>query len=150
MTVIVCSLAAAVQYVPPSLLWLTWLIVYRGWDQTGSNGANLSFPDVFGIPIDDPSNPQTSRNQWIVGVINSGYPFSFSPASSSHHHTRPYIASCLLGCWLSDPLNHFLGRRGTLFFCGIFCIGAVIGQAFTQTWPQLFVMTPLHYHPLSS
>ena len=83
MTVIVCSLAAAVQYVPPSLLWLTWLIVYRGWDQTGSNGANLSFPDVFGIPIDDPSNPQTSRNQWIVGVINSGYPFSFSPASSS-------------------------------------------------------------------
>jgi sugar porter (SP) family MFS transporter len=104
MTVIVCSLAAAVQ----------------GWDQTGSNGANLSFPDEFGISTRS-TDPHASRNQWIVGVVNAG----------------PYIASCLVGCWLSDPLNHFLGRRGTLFFCGIFCIGAVLGQAFCQTWPQL-------------
>ncbi|RAL62826.1 hypothetical protein DID88_004668 [Monilinia fructigena] len=32
-TIITCSIGAAVQ----------------GWDQTGSNGANLSFPDLFGI-----------------------------------------------------------------------------------------------------
>lgn len=37
-TVVLCSLAAAVQ----------------GWDQTGSNGANLSFPKEFGILEDDP------------------------------------------------------------------------------------------------
>ncbi|KAF8344415.1 sugar transporter [Amanita rubescens] len=104
MTVIICSLAAAVQ----------------GWDQTGSNGANLSFPQQFGIPD---SGPEAARNQWIIGLINSG----------------PYIASCLIGCWLTDPLNHFFGRRGTLFWCGIFCIVSVLGQGFTQTWPQLFV-----------
>ncbi len=56
MTVIICSLAAAVQ----------------GWDQTGSNGANLSFPTEFGIPTDDGA-PNREHNEWIVGTINAGY-----------------------------------------------------------------------------
>ncbi|KAF8970958.1 sugar transporter [Flammula alnicola] len=106
MTIVICSLAAAVQ----------------GWDQTGSNGANLSFPQEFGI-TSEPGNPRANVNDWIVGVINSG----------------PYIASCLVGCWLTDPLNHFFGRRGTLFWCGIFCTLSVIGQGLAQTWEQLFV-----------
>ncbi|KAK0457042.1 uncharacterized protein EV420DRAFT_1480918 [Desarmillaria tabescens] len=106
MTVIICSLAAAVQ----------------GWDQTGSNGANLSFPTEFGIPTDDGA-PNREHNEWIVGTINAG----------------PYIACALLGCWLTDPLNNYLGRRGTIFFCGIFCTVAVIGSGFCQTWPQLFI-----------
>jgi sugar porter (SP) family MFS transporter len=106
LTVIICSLAAAVQ----------------GWDQTGSNGANLLFPQALSIPTDNGA-PNASVNQWIVGVINSA----------------PYIASSLLGCWLTDPLNYFFGRRGTLFWCGIFCTLSVIGEGFVQTWPQLFV-----------
>ncbi|KAJ3529202.1 hypothetical protein NMY22_g9097 [Coprinellus aureogranulatus] len=104
LTVIICSLAAAVQ----------------GWDQTGSNGANLSFPHDFGI---ESSGPNKDRNDWIVGVINAG----------------PYIGTCLIGAWLTDPLNHYFGRRGTLFWCGIFCTFSVIGQAVAQTWPQLLV-----------
>ncbi|KAF9035249.1 hypothetical protein BJ165DRAFT_1511010 [Panaeolus papilionaceus] len=106
MTVVICSLAAAVQ----------------GWDQTGSNGANLSFPQEFGL-VNEPGKPFNPAKDWIVGVINAG----------------PYIASALLGCWLTDPLNHFFGRRGTLFWCGIFCTLSVIGQGLAQTWPQLFV-----------
>lgn len=58
MTVILCSLAAAVQ----------------GWDQTGSNGANLSFPQEFGISTAD-GDPNQGRNEWIVGMINSAYVF---------------------------------------------------------------------------
>ncbi|PPQ73733.1 hypothetical protein CVT26_011888 [Gymnopilus dilepis] len=106
MTIIICSIAAAVQ----------------GWDQTGSNGANLSFPQVFNLDS-DPGNPRADLNQWIVGIINAG----------------PYIASSLIGCWLTDPLNYYLGRRGTLFWCGIFCTLSVIGSGLAQTWPQLFV-----------
>ena len=64
----------------------------RGWDQTGSNGANLSFPLAFNIwdgptfPKNDPRgrggqvNPDASTNQWLVGIINGA----------------PYIASALL------------------------------------------------------
>ncbi|KAF5361194.1 hypothetical protein D9758_009026 [Tetrapyrgos nigripes] len=105
-TVILCSIAAAVQ----------------GWDQTGSNGANLSFPKEFGID-DTPGAPNASRNQWLVGVINSA----------------PYLACAAIGCWLTDPLNNLLGRRGTIFVTGIFCTLSVIGSGLSQTWPQLFV-----------
>ena len=42
------------------------------------------------------------------------------------------------GCWLSHPLNHRFGRRGTIFFSAIFCFLSVIGSAFTRSWPQLF------------
>ena len=59
-TVILCSIAAAVQ----------------GWDQTGSNGANLSWPLEFGVPDsknkDGSSPPHFEYNQWIVGLVNAG------------------------------------------------------------------------------
>jgi hypothetical protein len=50
-TVILCSVGAAVQ----------------GWDQTGSNGANLSWPVAFGVP-----EKESNLNAWIVGIVNSG------------------------------------------------------------------------------
>ena len=49
----------------------TLFFLDRGWDQTGSNGANLIFPQVLGIPTADGA-PNASVNQWIVGIINSG------------------------------------------------------------------------------
>lgn len=36
----------------------------QGWDQTGANGANLSFPEEFGLTGE-------GKNEWIVGLINS-------------------------------------------------------------------------------
>lgn len=74
LTIITCSIGAAVQ----------------GWDQEGSNGANLTFPAQFGIGGD------TDHDVLLVGLINSA----------------PYIGSALIGCWLSDPLNCHFGRRG--------------------------------------
>ncbi|KAJ5094967.1 galactose-proton symport [Penicillium argentinense] len=104
-TIILCSIGAAVQ----------------GWDQTGSNGANLSFPDAFGIP--ESGVPDAIRNQWLVGVINAG----------------PYLSSAFFSCWLSDPMNRYFGRRGTIFVAAIFCVLSPIGSACTQNWPQLFI-----------
>lgn len=68
-TIILCSIGAAVQ----------------GWDQTGSNGANLSWPVAFGVPDEVPKtgpDPTVNydRNTWIVGVVNAG----------------PYIASAVM------------------------------------------------------
>lgn len=39
--------------------------------------------------------------------------------------------------WLSDPLNHRLGRKGTILLAAIFSLLAPIGSALTQTWGQL-------------
>ena len=99
LTIFTCSIGAAVQ----------------GWDQTGSNGATIFFPEYYGI-----NTPGSTRDEMIVGLINSG----------------PYIGSALIGCWLSDPLNNWLGRRGTIFISANFCIWPVIGSALCHTWQQ--------------
>ena len=50
----------------------------QGWDQTGSNGPNLSFPVAFNIPYTGSqclgsanAAAVCQRNSWIVGFINS-------------------------------------------------------------------------------
>jgi hypothetical protein len=60
LTITLCSIAAAIQ----------------GWDQEGANGANLSYPQQFGIdnsPVfaDGTVNHNAERNQWILGFISS-------------------------------------------------------------------------------
>ena len=54
--------------------WMLWYSISlcaigaatQGWDQTGTNGANLTFPESLGL---DPKNSAT--DEWIQGVINS-------------------------------------------------------------------------------
>ncbi|RKU43865.1 hypothetical protein DL546_004319 [Coniochaeta pulveracea] len=99
LTIITCSIGAAVQ----------------GWDQTGSNGANISFPHVFGI------GGTSDHDVFLVGLINSA----------------PYLGSAFIGCWCADPLNYYFGRRGAIFISAHFCFWPVIGSAFAQTWGQL-------------
>jgi MFS family permease len=55
-------------------------------------------------------------------------------------NAAPYIASAFIGCWLSDPCNNYLGRRGTIFLTGIILLVTPISSAFTQTWEQLFAV----------
>ncbi|TGO59311.1 hypothetical protein BOTNAR_0165g00110 [Botryotinia narcissicola] len=107
LTIITCSIGAAVQ----------------GWDQTGSNGANLSFPLEFGIGQgDNPDSPNHDRDNWLVGLVNAA----------------PYIGSAFFGCWMSDPFNAWFGRRGTIFIAAIICIFTPIGGAFAKSWETLF------------
>ncbi|KAF4976768.1 hypothetical protein FZEAL_6601 [Fusarium zealandicum] len=101
LTIVTCSIGAAVQ----------------GWDQTGSNGANIFFPKVYGIDGTD------DRSKILVGIVNAG----------------PYIGSAFIGCWLSDPVNNWFGRRGVIFLSAHFCIWPVIGSAFCHTWEQQLI-----------
>ncbi|KAF2825043.1 hypothetical protein CC86DRAFT_468286 [Ophiobolus disseminans] len=115
----------------PKSLYLTILLnsisaAIQGWDQTGSNGANLSFPQAFGIAdigAECIAAGTCERNSWIIGAINSA----------------PYITIALLAGWLSDPLNSWIGRRGTIFIGAIFSLVAPIGQALSQSWPQILI-----------
>ncbi|KAJ5165996.1 hypothetical protein N7492_006292 [Penicillium capsulatum] len=94
-SIALCSLGSAIQQVT-----------------VPANGANLSFPQEFGI----------ADNTWLIGVINSG-PTLFG----------------LLSAWAADPLNNWLGRRGTIFLTGLFCVFPVLAQAFTQNWWGLLI-----------
>jgi hypothetical protein len=107
-TIILNSIAAAIQ----------------GWDQTGSNGANLTFQARLGIPDSGPECEAAGtcdKNSWIVGFVNS----------------VPYIAIAIFAGWISDPINHWIGRRRTIFLGAIFSLLAPIGSACTQHWGQL-------------
>ncbi|KZL80871.1 sugar transporter [Colletotrichum incanum] len=95
-SIALCSLGSAIQ----------------GWDNTGANGANLSFPQEFGI----------EHSQALVGVINAG-PTLFG----------------LLSAWAADPINSYLGRRGTIFLTDLFCVFPVLAQSFTQNWWGLLI-----------
>ncbi|KAH7071357.1 D-xylose-proton symporter [Paraphoma chrysanthemicola] len=100
LTIVLNSVAAAIQ----------------GWDQTGSNGANLTFGEAFGIP--DSGDECTAagtceKNSWIIGFVNS----------------CPYIAIALFCAWIS----------WTIWIAAVFSLLAPIGSGLTQTWGQLAV-----------
>jgi MFS family permease len=44
------------------------------------------------------------------------------------------------GCWLSDPFNNYLGRRGTIFVTAIILITTPIASGFTHSWQALFIV----------
>jgi MFS family permease len=87
----------------------------QGWDQTGSNGANLSFPEEFGIS-------GKGKDEWIVGIINSII----------------FLTAGLIGAFIVDPLNHYLGRRGEIFLTALCLTATPIGSAFAKSWQGLF------------
>lgn len=54
----------------PKMLWYSIGLcaigaATQGWDQTGSNGANLTFHEALGI------DSGSSRDEWLIGLINS-------------------------------------------------------------------------------
>jgi MFS family permease len=64
------------------------------------------------------------NDEWLKGTINAA----------------PYIGSALCGCWLSDPLNNYLGRRGTIFLTALCLIATPIASGFTKSWQTLLVV----------
>lgn len=60
----------------PFMLWYSISLcavgaATQGWDQTGSNGANLSFPQAFGLFDYETNAVRAGRDEWIVGVVNA-------------------------------------------------------------------------------
>ena len=93
----------------------------QGWDEAAANQAQVYY-----------SSSQQFNLAWydkgpgpgpLLGLINSA----------------PYLGAALVGCWISDPLNHYLGRRGVLFVACLISAGSCIWQAFAYSWLQLFL-----------
>lgn len=105
----------------PTMLWYSISLcaigaATQGWDQTGSNGANLSFPEAFGL------TEMGDRGEWIVGLINAII----------------FLTAGLIGAFIVDPLNHYLGRRGEIFVTALCLTATPIGSGFAKTWEGLF------------
>jgi len=95
--------------------------IIQGWTQTGSNGANLSWPTEFGL-ADSNGVMFSARDYWIFAGVNA----------------ITYLAASIFGCWLSDPLQSWLlGRRGAIFVSGLLILASVVGGACCHSWHQL-------------
>jgi len=91
--------------------------VVQGMDETVINGAQLFYVQVFGLDI------STSQGSAIEGLVNSA----------------PYLCCFVLACWLTDPINRVVGRRGCIFWSCVIAGIASIWEAFTYSWYQLFL-----------
>jgi len=106
--------------------WKLYLIVVlcstcaavQGMDETVVNGAQIFYSEYFGIGDDS-----KSRDTWLVGLVNSA----------------PYLCCAFIGCWLTVPMNHYFGRRGTVFWTCVISAIACFAQAFTHNWWGMFV-----------
>ncbi len=103
-------------------LWFTVFVVsfaacLQGMDESVINGANLFYPEQFGI------GGNSRRDTMIEGFVNSS----------------PYLCAGLFSCWMTYPLNNYFGRRGTI------CIGSTLSgigciwSACTNTWWHLVI-----------
>lgn len=104
----------------PKMLWYSIGLcaigaATQGWDQTGSNGANLSFPEEFGLI------ERGAYGEWIVGLINAII----------------FLTAGLIGAFIVDPLNKYLGRRGEIFVTAVCLTATPIGSACAQSWEGL-------------
>ena len=82
-------------------------------DETVINGAQIFFFAQFGI----------EGNALQQGVVNGA----------------PYLCCAVLGCWLTIPLNNWLGRRGVILFGALLSIVACLWQALVGTWWHMVI-----------
>lgn len=76
---------------------------------------------AFGIGLED--GKDTGKNAGVRGLVNAA----------------PYLCCAVLGCWLTEPLNRVLGRRGTIFVTCLISSATCVAQAFTSEWWHLFL-----------
>ncbi|KKK14462.1 hypothetical protein AOCH_003670 [Aspergillus ochraceoroseus] len=115
---------------PSRVLWRCQRLMYeamcsmaaavQGMDETANNGAVVIYPKLLGIQADRFS-PQ--RQDYITGLVVGA----------------PYLACAIIGCWLTEPLNRYFARRGTIFISCLIAAIASIWEGVANSWVNLFM-----------
>ncbi|KAL4963467.1 sugar porter family MFS transporter [Aspergillus stella-maris] len=92
----------------------------QGMDETANNGAVIIYPKLLGIESDRFS-PQMQDN--ITGLVVGA----------------PYLACAIIGCWLTEPMNRYFARRGTIFISCVIAAVASIWEGVANSWVNLFI-----------
>ncbi|KAJ5103793.1 hypothetical protein N7532_004322 [Penicillium argentinense] len=85
----------------------------QGMDETVNNGAQAIYLKRLGIENSD------NLTGLVVGA--------------------PYLACAVLGCWLTEPLNRYFARRGTIFISCFIAAVASIWEGVCNSWVNLFL-----------
>ncbi|KAJ5735103.1 uncharacterized protein N7483_000228 [Penicillium malachiteum] len=102
---------------PWQLYWLAIMCslaaAVQGMDETVNNGAQAFYLKHFGIENSD------NLTGLVVGA--------------------PYLACAILGCWLTEPMNRYFARRGTIFISCFIAAVASIWEGVANSWVNLFI-----------
>jgi MFS family permease len=92
----------------------------QGMDETVNNGAQTLYLKRFDITTKRFSSSQVDN---LTGLIVGA----------------PYLACAILGCWLTEPLNRYFARRGTIFISCFIAAIASIWEGVANSWVNLFI-----------
>ncbi|CAK1368308.1 Arabinose-proton symporter [Cercospora beticola] len=94
--------------------------IVQGWNQTGSNGANLTWPVDLLNPTRSSCEAQGDQ-AWLFAIVNAA----------------PWFSAAIFALLLSDPANELLfGRRAAIIISAVFILAASVGGALVKTWQQ--------------
>lgn len=112
---------------PFMLYWLCCMCsmaaAVQGMDETVNNGAQALY--LVDLDIAGPNVTRFSQSMQdnITGLVVGA----------------PYLCCAILGCWLTEPLNRVLGRRGTIFVSCLIAAIASIWEGVANSWVNLFI-----------
>ncbi|KAI5290953.1 hypothetical protein KEM52_000299, partial [Ascosphaera acerosa] len=92
----------------------------QGMDETVNNGAQKFYLERFNITTDYRSQNDVDN---LTGLIVGA----------------PYLVCATLGCWITEPLNRFLGRRGTIFLTCFIAAVASVWEGVANSWVNLLI-----------
>ncbi|KAB8606257.1 hypothetical protein FH972_025886 [Carpinus fangiana] len=96
----------------------------QGMDETANNGAVAIYSRYLNITSkEDGGRFSTQMADNIQGLVVGA----------------PYLACALLGCWLTQPLNYYFARRGTIFISCLIAAVASIWEGVANSWVNLFL-----------
>ncbi|KAJ5095665.1 hypothetical protein NUU61_005021 [Penicillium alfredii] len=84
----------------------------QGMDETVNNGAQAIYLKQLNITSDN-----------IIGLVVGA----------------PYLCCALIGCWLTEPLNRYFARRGTIFISCFIAAVASVWEGVCNSWVNLFI-----------
>ncbi|KAI1940025.1 hypothetical protein LOZ66_002460 [Ophidiomyces ophidiicola] len=96
----------------------------QGMDETVNNGAQRLYLERFNIkPYSQGGRFSQAMTDNLTGLIVGA----------------PYLACAVLGCWLTEPLNRYTARRGTIFISCVIAALASIWEGLANSWVNLFL-----------
>lgn len=112
---------------PFTLYWLCIMCslaaAVQGMDETVNNGAQALYLKDLDIAGPGVTRFSKSMQENLTGLIVGA----------------PYLCCALIGCWLTEPLNRVLGRRGTIFVSCFVAAVASIWEGVANSWVNLFI-----------
>jgi hypothetical protein len=112
---------------PFMLYWLCCMCsmaaAVQGMDETVNNGAQALYLVDLNIAGPNVTRFSPSMQDNITGLVVGA----------------PYLCCAILGCWLTEPLNKVLGRRGTIFLSCLIAAIASIWEGVANSWVNLFL-----------